>query len=604
MRWEANIPERRHIEDYALIGDCEAAGLVANDGSIDWLCLPRFDSPAAFASLLGTRDHGYFRVAPRAPSPKVTRRYLEDTLVLETRFDTSEGAVALIDFMPVRSGGAEVVRIVRGERGAVPMELALVPRFDYGSTIPWLSRVEGGIRAVGGPDALRFSTPVSVELADDAITARFTMRAGDRVAMRLMWAPSHMTMPPASDAYQALEDTVAFWRSWACKCAFAGEHRDAVVRSLITLKALTYAPTGGLVAAATTSLPEHFGGVRNWDYRYCWLRDATFTLLALMDAGYQEEALAFREWLLRATAGRPEQVQIMYGLAGERRLDESELGWLPGFAGATPVRTGNAAYRQHQLDVYGEVMDALHQSWRRASGPRREDWRLERLMTQYVERIWQEPDEGIWEVRGPRRHFTHSKVMAWLAMDRAVRAGERFGLEGPIERWRALRAQIHEQVCREGFDPARGAFVQSYGSKHLDASLLIIPLVGFLPIDDPRVRGTIEAIERELTVDGFVARYKTDPEVDGLPEGEASFLLCSFWLVDCLGLLGRQSEARSIFQKLLAIRNDVGLLSESYDVAARRLAGNFPQAFSHVGLVTAARLFEVARPHAPDERAR
>ncbi len=594
----------RRIEDYALIGDCQSAGLVAKDGSLEWLCLPRFDSPASFAALLGGPEHGRFKIAPCAPAPTVTRRYLDDTLVLETRFETPEGAVALVDFMPVRTDLADVVRIIRGERGAVPMKLELAPRFDYGSTIPWLSRKDGDVFAVAGPDLLRLTTDLPLEVGADTVSSRFTVRAGEHVVVHLAWSSSHLTMPAVPDAYERLDRTIRFWSDWARRCTFDGPHRDAVVRSMITLKALTHAPTGSIVAAATTSLPEHFGGIRNWDYRYCWLRDATFTLLALMAAGYDDEALAFREWLLRATAGNPAQVQIMYGVAGERRLDEVELPWLPGFAGSAPVRTGNGAYRQFQIDVFGEVMDALHQCWRRRLGPGDDGWRLERVMVDFVERVWEQPDEGIWEVRGPRRHFTHSKVMAWVALDRAIRGVEGFGLEGPVDRWRALRARIHEQVCREGFDPERGAFTQSYGSKHLDASLLTIPLVGFLPIDDPRVRGTIEAVERELVVDGFVARYRTDTSIDGLPEGEAAFLLCSFWLVDCLGLMGRCEEARAIFERLLAVRNDVGLLSESYDVRGRRQAGNFPQAFSHIGLVTPARLFEPVRAHDPDERAR
>ncbi len=595
--------QEMRIEDYALIGDCETAALVSIDGSIDWLCLPRFDSPASFAALLGSSAHGRFRVAPCAPAPKVTRSYRPGTLVLETRFDTPDGAVTVIDFMPVRSGLADVVRIVRGERGAVAMQLELAPRFDYGSSAPWLSVVDGGALAVAGPDALRLTIGVPLVIEDEAVTATFTVRAGEQLAMHLTWAPSHVTMPPAPDARERLEATTRFWTEWSRACTVEGPDREAVIRSMITLKALTYAPTGAIVAAPTTSLPEHVGGVRNWDYRFCWLRDATFTILALMDAGYESEALAFREWLLRATAGKASQVQIMYGLAGERRLDERELPWLPGFARSAPVRIGNGAYDQFQLDVFGEVMDALHQCWRRGLGPGLVGWKLERVMMDFVETAWERPDEGIWEVRGPRRHFTHSKVMAWVAVDRAVRAVEELGLEGPLDRWRALRAQIHEQVCREGYDADRGAFVQFYGSKHLDASLLTIPLVGFLPAKDPRVRGTIEAIERELTTDGFVARYRTDPDVDGLPPGEAAFLLCSFWLVDCLGLLGRRAEARALFEKLLAIRNDVGLLSESYDVGSRRLAGNFPQAFSHIGLVTAAGLF-AKRLHDPDARSR
>ena len=594
----------RKIEDYALIGDCESAALVGKDGAIDWLCLPRFDSPACFASLLGTEEHGRFLVAPVSGGAKVTRRYRDGTLVLETRFETDEGAVTVIDFMPLRTRSADLVRIVRGERGAVPMRLELTPRFDYGATSPWITRVPGGALAVGGPDALRLATDVPLEVGDDVISSSFVVREGTETALLLTWSASHLAMPAAVDAKQALAVTERFWKEWTRACRFDGPYREAVVRSMITLKALTYLPTGAIVAAPTTSLPEHFGGVRNWDYRYCWLRDATFTLLALMDAGYVDEARAFREWLLRATAGRPSQVHIMYGISGERRLDERELAWLPGFAGSAPVRTGNGAYAQFQLDVFGEVMDALHQCWRRDLGPGAAGWRLERAMIDFVEGAWQRPDEGLWEVRGPRRHFTHSKMMAWVAIDRAVRAVEEHGLDGPCQAWRALRDEIHAQVCREGFDAERGAFVQFYGSKHLDAALLMMPLVGFLPATDPRVRSTIEAIERELKTDCFVARYKTDPVVDGLPEGEAAFLLCSFWFVDCLWLLGRRDEARAMFERLLAIRNDVGLLSESYDIAGQRLAGNFPQAFSHIGLVSSARLFEPHRRAEPDDRAR
>jgi GH15 family glucan-1,4-alpha-glucosidase len=594
----------RKIEDYALIGDCESAALVSSGGSIDWLCAPRFDSPACFAALVGTEEHGRFVVAPKDAAAKIRRRYRDNTLILETRFETREGAVTLIDFMPPRTRCADLVRIVRGDRGEVPMRLELAPRFDYGSTSPWISRVEAGALAIGGPDALRLVTELPLELSDDAITSDFVVRKGTEAKMTLTWSPSHVEMPPVADAHHALERTARFWTEWTQACKFEGPYRDAVVRSMITLKALTYKPTGAIVAAATTSLPEHFGGVRNWDYRYCWLRDATFTLLALMDAGYIEEARAFREWLLRATAGKPEQVHIMYGISGERRLDERELPWLPGFAGSAPVRTGNGAYAQFQLDVFGEVMDTLHQCWALDLGPGASGWRLERAMMDFVESEWRRPDEGIWEVRGPRRHFTHSKMMAWVAVDRAVRAVENHGLEGPVDRWRVLRRAIHDEVCREGYDVERGAFVQFYGSKHLDAALLMMPLVGFLPATDERVRSTIEAIERELTTGCFVARYKTDPEIDGLPEGDSAFLLCSFWLVDCLWLLGRRDDARRMFEGLLAIRNDVGLLSESYDTEGRRLSGNFPQAFSHVGLVNSARLFESDGRKGPAERMR
>jgi GH15 family glucan-1,4-alpha-glucosidase len=575
-----------------MIGDCETAALVHKNGSIDWLCFPRFDSPACFAALLGTEEHGHFRIAPVAAHPKVARRYREGTLILETRFETDEGAVTLIDFMPLGSGVRDVVRIVRGERGRVPMRMDLLARFDYGSAVPWVTKIAGGYTVTAGPDLLRLAARVPARCEDDRICASFTVEAGDEVEFHLAWGPSHETLPVVPDAHHSLALTEEWWRKWSGACRFKGPFRETAIQSVVILKALTYAPTGGIVAAPTTSLPEHFGGVRNWDYRYCWLRDATFTLLALMDAGYEEEARSFREWLLRATAGKPSQAHIMYGVAGERRLDERELPWLPGFAGSSPVRIGNGAYDQFQLDVYGEVMDALHQCWKRGLAPGPTGWRLERALLDFVETAWERPDEGIWEVRGPSRHFTHSKLMAWVAVDRGVKAVEELGLEGPLERWKALRARIHEQICREGYDAERGAFVQFYGSKHLDASLLMMPLVGFLPATDPRVRSTIEAIERELTTGAFVARYKTDPEVDGLPEGEGSFLLCSFWLVDCLVMLGRKDDALRIFEKLLSVRNDVGLLSESYDTAEHRLAGNFPQAYSHVGLLNTARLFE------------
>ena len=590
------------IEDYALIGDCETAALVGKDGAIDWMCFPRFDSPAAFAALLGREKHGRFRIAPRADVRSVSRCYRRDTLVLETRFETSSGAVTLVDFMPVRTGVADLVRIVRGERGTVDMGLDLCPRFDTGYTAPWFSLVDGGALAIAGPDALWLTTSLPLELTDRGIEGSFTVHEGHEVNIHLCWSPSHLPKPKTADAREVLQRTTEFWQSWSRSCRYEGRYRDAVSRSMITLKALTYAPTGAIIAAPTTSLPEHFGGVRNWDYRYCWLRDATFTLLALMEAGYEAEALAFRKWLLRSTAGKPSQVQIMYGVGGERRLYERELPWLPGFEGSAPVRIGNAAYEQVQLDVFGEVMDVLHQCWRRGLGFDDFGWQLERVMMDFIEDAWHLPDEGIWEVRGGPRHFTHSKVMAWVAVDRAVRAVERYGMEGPVDEWRALRAQIHEDVCRHGYDAERGAFVQFYGSKHLDASLLTLPLVGFLPVTDERIRGTVEAVQRELTRDGFVSRYQNAPAVDGLPSGDAAFLLCSFWLADCLGLMGREREARAIFDQVLAVRNDVGLLSESYDVRRRRLAGNFPQAFSHVGLVTTARLFQREKVY-PDERA-
>jgi len=581
------MPSR--IEDYALVGDCQTVALVAHDGSIDWLCLPRFDSGACFAALLGTPEHGRWLVAPDTEVRAVRRQYRDGTLVLETEFETGSGTVAVIDYMPIRSQVADVVRIVEGRRGQVPMRMELVMRFDYGSIVPWVQQVDGGISAIAGPDRLRLITPVTLKGEDFKTVAAFTVSEGQRVPFTLTWFPSHHDPPEDLDPEESLKWTTTWWREWSGRCQSNGRWHEPVRRSLITLKALTYAPTGGIVAAPTTSLPERIGGIRNWDYRYCWVRDATFTLYALVNAGYVEEARAWREWLLRAVAGVPAQAHIMYGVGGERRLPELELPWLPGYEGSAPVRIGNGAHGQFQLDVFGELLDAMHQCWRAGLAPGEAGWRVERALLEYLESVWDQPDMGIWEVRGPRRHFTHSKMMAWVAVDRGVKGIEAFGLAGPLERWRAIRAEIHEQVCREGYDAGRGAFVQFYGSKLVDASLLMMPLVGFLPAEDARVRGTVEAIERELTTDGFVARYETVPEVDGLPPGEATFLLCSFWLADNLALLGRHDDAVRLFERLLATRNDVGLLSEGYDVNAGRLLGNFPQAFSHIGLVNTAR---------------
>jgi GH15 family glucan-1,4-alpha-glucosidase len=576
------------IEDYALIGDCETAALVSREGSIDWLCFPRFDSSSCFAALLGSPEHGRWLLTPSEPVMEVRRRYRGDTAVLETEFTTKAGVVAVLDFMPIRSGLPDVVRIVVGRRGQVQMRMDLVIRFDYGSVIPWVRRVPGGISAVGGPDSLLLQTPVSLRGEDFHTISDFVVDEGERVPFDLTWFPSHQ--PPARELNPevALEQTEAWWTAWAARCTVRGPWRDPVMRSLITLKALTYRPSGAIVAAPTTSLPEALGGVRNWDYRYCWLRDATFTLLALLNAGYSEEARAWREWLVRAVAGRPDQIHIMYGILGERRLTEIELPWLPGFESSRPVRIGNAAFSQFQLDVFGEVLDATFQAWRMGVQHDDQAWRVEKALVTYLESAWKEPDEGIWEVRGPRRHFTHSKVMAWVALDRAVKAIEQFGLDGPVDRWRAIRDAVHREVCTRGFDARQGAFVQSYGSSLLDASLLMLPLVGFLPASDARIRGTVEAIERQLTHQGFVSRYETVPDVDGLPPGEASFLLCSFWLVDNLALLGRHDDAHRLFERLLSVRNDVGLLAEGYDTHRGRQAGNFPQAFSHVGLVNSA----------------
>jgi GH15 family glucan-1,4-alpha-glucosidase len=585
------------IEDYALIGDCETAGLVSRDGSIDWLCFPRFDSRACFAALLGTPEHGRWLLAPAGRVTSTVRRYRGDTAILETEFTTETGVVAVLDFMPVRSELPDVVRIVVGLRGQVQMRMELIVRFDYGSVIPWVRRVPGGISAVGGPDSLVLQTPVALRGESFQTVSDFVVSENERVPFDLTWFPSHRSPSRQLNAEEALKETEAWWTAWAARCTVHGPWRDAIMRSLITLKALTYRPSGAIVAAPTTSLPAQFGGVRNWDYRYCWLRDATFTLLALLNAGYTEEARAWREWLVRSVAGRPDQIQIMYGIRGERRLTELELPWLPGFGSSRPVRIGNAAFSQFQLDVFGEVVDATYQGWRLGVRDDDDAWRVERALVTYLESVWKEPDEGIWEVRGPRRHFTHSKVMAWVAVDRAVKAIERFGLEGPLDHWRAIRDAIHLEVCRRGFDARQGAFVQSYGSRLLDASLLMLPLVGFLPGSDPRIRGTVEAIERQLTHHGFVSRYKTVPDVDGLPPGEASFLLCSFWLVDNLALLGRHEDAHRLFERLLSVRNDVGLLAEGYDTRRGRQAGNFPQAFSHVGLINSA--LNLSRSGAP-----
>ncbi len=579
------------IEDYALIGDTHTAGLVGRDGSIDWLCLPRFDSPACFAALLGDDRHGRWRIAPAGEVTAVRRRYCGDTLVLETELDTAGGTVRLIDFMPVRQVDPDVVRIVEGVRGRVPMRLDLTIRFDYGSIVPWVRHVEGGILAIGGPDSLWLRTPVELRGEDLSTVADFTVTAGERMWFTLSWQLSHKSAPRQLDPDRELTETEGWWVKWVGRLTYDGAWHDAVVRSLLTLKALTYAPTGGIVAAPTTSLPEALGGVRNWDYRYCWLRDATMILDALMKVGATNEAKAWREWLLRAVAGDPRQMQILYGVAGERRITEQELDWLPGYEGARPVRVGNAAVNQRQLDVYGEIMDALHLSRRAGLPAERPVWDFQRVLLDFLESNWHEPDEGLWEIRGPRRHFVHSKVMAWVGIDRAVKAVELFGNKGPVERWQALRRDLRREILHEGFDPELGSFVQYYGAKTLDASLLMIPLVGFLPATDPRMRGTIEAIQRELSVDGFVLRYATGKAhgVDGLPPGEGAFLACTFWLADNLCLLGRTDEARELFERLLALRNDVGLLAEEYDPKAQRQVGNFPQAFSHVPLVNTAR---------------
>jgi GH15 family glucan-1,4-alpha-glucosidase len=579
------------IEDYGLIGDLQTVALVSRHGCIDWLCVPRFDSGAIFASLLGDAENGHWTIQPAGDFRSERRAYRGDTLVLDTELETASGAVRLIDFMPPRGEAPDVVRIVEGLRGTVDMRMELVLRFDYGSIVPWVRNLEGTLVAIAGPDAVSLRTPVELEGRNLHTYAEFTVREGERVPFVLTWFPSHLPSPRRIDAEDALTETIDYWEEWAGNCGMTGRWREAVVRSLLTLKALTYAPTGGIVAAATTSLPEAVGGVRNWDYRYCWLRDATLTLLAFLRAGYLDEARHWRDWLLRAIAGSPKDIQIMYGVAGERRLTEVELPWLAGYEGSRPVRIGNDASNQLQLDVYGEVVDALHLA--RVKGlPASDDaWSNTTRLFDWLESGWREPDEGIWEVRGPRRHFTHSKVMAWVAFDRAVKAIEKLGRDGPLDRWRATRDAIKADVLEHGYSAEVGAFVQSYGSDRLDASLLLVPLVGFLPATDERVVGTVEAIQRDLLRDGFVERYRADVEnvdVDGLPPGEGVFLPCSFWLVAVLSRQGRLDEAVELYERLLALRNDLGLLSEEYDPEHRRLVGNFPQAFTHLTLVETA----------------
>jgi GH15 family glucan-1,4-alpha-glucosidase len=576
------------IEDYALIGDCETAALVGRDGSIDWLCLPRFDSDACFAALLGNAENGRWLIAPEEAA-NVSRRYRGDTLILETTFKTREGSVLLVDFMLPNGGGCDVVRLVFGLEGRVRMRSEIIVRFDYGSTVPWVTRLDDGtLRAIAGPQMLLLTTPVALRGKDLMTISEFTVEPGQRVPFVLSHAPSHLPMPALPDPFTALDDTERFWSDWSAPCNEAGRWSKAVLRSLITLKALTFAPTGGIVAAPTTSLPEKIGGRRNWDYRFCWVRDATLTLLALMGAGYFEEASAWRDWLVRAAAGSPEQLQIMYGIGGERLLWELELPWLDGYEASKPVRIGNAAHEQLQLDVFGEMVDALYQARRVGLPPSEPSWAVALVLLGHLESIWREPDSGIWEIRGPRRHFTYSKMMAWVAFDRAIKGAQEFGLPGPVEQWQRVRAEIHDEVCRKGFDAELGCFVQAYGTKELDASLLLIAAIGFLPPADPRVRATVEAVERHLLVDGLVCRYRTGSSDDGLPPGEGVFLACSFWLADAYYLLGRTEEAERLFERLLDLRNDVGLLSEEYDPRRRRLLGNFPQAFSHISLVNTA----------------
>jgi GH15 family glucan-1,4-alpha-glucosidase len=586
------------IEDYGLIGDCETAALVSKDGSIDWLCWPRFDSGACFAALLGGTDNGRWQIAPADKNVRTTRCYRPNTLILETSFVTADGEVVLIDFMSLRGRASHLVRLVVGKRGTVPMSTELVIRFDYGASVPWVKRTDDrDLLAISGPDMLVLRTPI--ELRGERLTTvgDFALTAGQTIPFVLMYAPSHLPAPDPVDAEDALRRTQEFWMEWTSTHQSAGMYVDSVSRSLITLKALTYAPTGGIVAAPTTSLPERIGGPRNWDYRICWLRDATLTLLSFMNAGYYDEARCWRDWLLRAAAGSPSQIQIMYGLAGEKRLAEWEVPWLSGYEGSKPVRIGNAASDQLQIDVFGEVMDALHQA--RGGGIKHlaEGWDFQRALLSHLEKVWSSPDEGIWEVRAGARHFTHSKVMAWVAFDRAIKSAEAFDLEGPIDHWRKVRGEIHEEVCEKAFNRNLGAYVQAYGSDQLDASTLLIPTVGFLPPSDARVRGTIEAIERRLVRNGFVLRYDTAAADDGLPPGEGAFLACSFWLADAYVLLGRGDDARKLFERLLSLRNDLGLLSEEYDPSAKRLLGNFPQAFSHIALInTAHNLERVEKP--------
>ncbi|MGE0222443.1 MAG: glycoside hydrolase family 15 protein [Acetobacteraceae bacterium] len=590
------------IEDYALIGDCETAALVGLDGSVDWLCWPRFDSDACFTALLGEPEHGRWQIIPDGVDARVTRRYRGDTLILETRFETDHGAVRLVDFMPLRHGNSNLVRLVVGERGRVPIRMELVVRFGYGALVPWVHRQEDGtLHAVAGPDQVVLRTPAPLRGEDMKILSSFTVAEGEVVPFSLTYAPSHEPAPDPVDPQVALEATEQFWAAWSGRARVeAGERRDAVMRSLITLKALTFAPTGGIVAAPTTSLPETLGGIRNWDYRFCWLRDATLSLLALMNAGFYDEAGAWRDWLLRAVAGVPAQAQIMYSITGERRLTEWEVPWLPGYEGAKPVRIGNGAHGQLQVDVYGEVMDALYQAHRGGLASTEDGWALQKAFLAHLAEIWREPDRGIWESRGAPRHFTFSKVMAWVAFDRGIQIAREFELEGPVDRWREIAQTIHDDVCTYGYDAELGSFVQSYGSKWLDGSLLLIPTTGFLPPDDPRIAGTVRAIEQRLVVDGFVMRHDPAEVETGLAHGEGAFLACSFWLADAYMLTGRHDDARRLFDCLLGIRNDIGLLSEEYDVAAGRLVGNFPQAFSHVALINTAH--NLARASKPAEQ--
>ena len=590
------------IEDYALIGDCETAALVGRNGSIDWLCWPDFSSPACFAALLGTDEHGYWRISPAAEGWTVHRRYREKTLILETTFEDSHGAVRLIDFMPVRERNSDVVRMVEGLRGTMDLRMELALRFDYGRTVPWVTALEDGIRAVAGPAQALLHASVPVHGEELKSVANFTVTSGQREWFTLTCGDSTKPTPRRVDPGQALQHTEEYWKDWIAQSQYDGPYRDVVERSLMTLKAMTFGPSGGVVASPTTSLPEQIGGTRNWDYRYCWLRDTTFTLLAMTHAGYFDEAAEWQNWLLRAVAGSPDQVQIMYGLRGERQLVEWEVGWLPGYENSTPVRIGNAAAGQMQLDIYGEMLDTFYHALHRMGRHRKDEFRALVLLLEHLETIWDQPDAGIWEVRGGNRHFTFSRVMAWVAFDRALLIADKLGCEVPVKKWESLRDEIHNQICQFGFDRKKNSFVQSYGAEQLDASLLLMPLVGFLPITDPRVVGTIEAVERELMRDGFVMRYQTAQVEDGLPPGEGAFLACSFWMVSCLKAIGREKDARVLFERVVDVRNDVGLLSEEYNSRQKRQAGNFPQAFSHIALVNAA--FDLAGKNGVRARAR
>ena len=589
------------IEDYALIGDCETAALVGRDGSIDWLCWPRFDSDACFAALLGDPSNGRWRIAPTVEGARTSWRYQADSLVLETLYETSDGAVRVTDFMPPSSPAPSLVRLVTGISGCVEMTSEFIARFGYGKTVPWVTRLDdGGLSAIAGPDRVVLRTPAALTPKDMTTVSAFKAEAGQTIPFVLSYGLSHLSPPAMPDPVRALCETETFWREWTERSDISGPYSDEIRRSLITLKALTHASTGGVVAAATTSLPEQFGGSRNWDYRFCWVRDATLTLLALMNAGYFEEAAAWRDWLLRAVAGSPDQMQIMYGLGGERRLTEWIADWLPGYEGARPVRIGNAAHNQFQLDVYGELMDALHQARKGGVVGSEPAWAVQQVLLKHVAATWDEPDEGLWEVRGGRRHFTYSKVMAWVAIDRGVKTAEQFALDGDIDRWRALRTRMHERICAHGYDASRNTFTQSYGRPELDASLLLLAELGFLDAQDPRFRGTVEAVERELLRDGFLLRYDTGAIDDGLPPGEGAFLACSFWLVDAWLMIGRRKDAEALFERLLAVRSDLGFLAEQYDPKAGRLCGNFPQAFSHIGLINSA--FNLTRSAKPTEQ--